>query len=79
MPLNSFESSALRALAKRINEYITANAENLAFGSSIVQDDVNATAQNYCSAVAYMRALRDVLGMCEEVEDELLGRGKKQQ
>lgn len=75
--LNSFEAASLRALAKKINEYIAANSENLALGSSAVTSDVNATAMNYTSAVAYMRALRDVLGMCEEVEDELLGRTTK--
>lgn len=70
--LNSFDSAALRGLRKKIDEYIEVNAKNLAFGSSIVQSDVHATAMHYCEAVAYIRALNDVIGMCADVEDDLL-------
>lgn len=77
MPLNSFESNALRLLQQKIDTYIRANADNLAIGSSLVVNDISATALAYSSAVSYIRALNDVLGMCTEVEDELMGRGKK--
>lgn len=78
MPLNSFESNALRLLEQKINAFIKANADNLAIGSSLVLNDANATALAYSGAVSYIRALNDCLGMCEEVEDEMMGRtGKK--
>lgn len=76
--LNSFEAAALRALKKKIDAYLLANQINLANGNSLVDSDTAATAMNYSSAVGYVRALNDVLGMCQEVEDELMGRGKKQ-
>lgn len=74
--LNSFEANSLRLLAKKIDATIQEKARILVIGSAAIQNDVNATAMNYCSEVAYVRALHDVLGMCEDVEDELL-RGKK--
>lgn len=74
--LNSFEAASLRLLAKKVGDAIQTRAANLVIGSALVQNDADATALNYSGEVAYVRALNDVLGMCHDVEDELL-RGKK--
>ena len=69
-----FETPAFRALEGKIGELIRINVDNLAIGSSIIANDMNATAQAYCSAVAYIRALHTVIELCEQVEDEQFGR-----
>lgn len=72
--LNSFESAVLRLLEKRLADYLAANIQTLSYGGDLVVGNVHATAQNYSSSTAYIRALRDVLALCKEVEDEMLGR-----
>lgn len=73
--LNSFEAASLRKLKQKIDLRIADNADGIAGGNCMVLNDADATAQNYSSATAYIRALHDVLELCKEVEDELL-RGK---
>lgn len=77
--LNSFDAASLRLLAKKVSEIIDANNEALGGGNAFVLGDINATAQNYVSTTNYVRALRDVLTLCQQVEDELLGRNEKKQ
>jgi hypothetical protein len=67
----TFDTVALRMLAKRVDELITINRDNLGTGNALVPGDANATALNYSSAVGYIRALHDILGVCEDVEDQL--------
>ena len=76
--LNSYDSAAMRLLAKKLNEIIDANKEELAFGNAIVGGDVNATATNYCHAVGLVRGLKLAIELCQTVEDELLGRSPSQ-
>lgn len=77
-PLNSFESVFARALEKKIKAVQEANAEDLAKGNAVIQNDLVATGGNYLSSVAYIRALDNVLDWCRDVEDEMMGRtGKK--
>ncbi len=77
MPLNSYESRAQSLLANKLDARITAIATSLANGDARNIGDVAATAQTYSEQIGYIRALRDVLTLCQEVEDELLGRKKK--
>ena len=72
----TLDTVALRTLAKRVNEVLRANADDLAAGNGIVQNDLVATGGNYFSSVAYVRALHDVLEWCKQVEDDLI-RGKQ--
>jgi hypothetical protein len=74
--ISPFESRALRILEKKLNERRDINAAALASGNARVASDAFATAQNYCEAVGYMRAIGDVLSLLEEVEDELVGRNR---
>ncbi len=74
--LNSFESAALRLLVQKITSVMHSNIEAVAFGNARIGNDINATAMNYSGAVSYIQALYDVTGLCQEVEDELLGRAK---
>lgn len=68
----TLDTAALRMLAKRIDAWIRINADNLAIGSSLVHGDANATLQAYSSAVGYVKALNDVLTLCQEVESDLI-------
>jgi len=67
----TLDTAALRLLAKKVDTLIEINRHNLGTGNALVPGDANATALNYSSAVGYIRALHDILGMCEDVEDEL--------
>jgi phytoene/squalene synthetase len=77
--LNSFDAASLRLLAQKVNTIIDVNSDALARGNGYIPGDTAATAQNYCSSINYIRALNDVLGLCQEVEDELLGRNQKKE
>lgn len=75
--LNSFDAASLRLLAQKVNDRIDANSAAVAGGNAYIPGDTVATAQNYCSQINYLRALHDVIALCQEVEDELLGRNEK--
>lgn len=75
--LNSFDAASLRLLAKKVNDIIDANSLAVANGNAYIPGDTVATAQNYCSQINYIRALHDVIGLCKDVEDDLLGRNEK--
>lgn len=60
-----------RVLAATINEEIASRAEALANGSaSRVTEDVVSVAEKYAAAVSYIKALRNVLEMCQQIESE---------
>ncbi len=74
--MNSFDSTVGRLLAQRIAEEVKGREYNLARNSAR-SDEAAATARNYGEQTAYVLALDHVLEWCKEIEDELLGRGKK--
>lgn len=74
--VSPFESRALRILEHKLKARRAESADALACGNARLSNDAGATAQNYCEAVGYMRALRDVIGLLEEVEDEVVGRNR---
>lgn len=75
--MNSLEAHVARQLVERITEDMRARTEALLNGSAISQRDASATAQAYCEAVGYIRALQTVLIIVQEINDELTGRAKK--
>lgn len=76
--LNSFESRVVALLAQKIEQVIRANADALASGNARAGgSDINATVQNYCEAVGYIRGLNHVIDWCTEIEDQILGRQRK--
>lgn len=71
MPTLTLDTVALRLLTKRVHDLIDTNRNALGLGNALAPGDANATALNYSSAVGYIRALHDILGICEDVEEEL--------
>lgn len=70
--MNALDTMAMRLLQKKLDEWAEKNIRALANGGSLDIGDFHATALQYSSAVAYIRALTDVREtLCKEVEDEL--------
>lgn len=77
VPLNSFDSAALKAMAHRLDAMIIEHAEALANGAASMKGDASATALLYSDRVGFIRALRIMREQLQTIEDELLGRGPK--
>ncbi len=69
--INSFDSAALRLVDAKLQEWLTANADSMAVGTDLVPENASATAQNYAQHVGYCKALRDIKGLLEQVEEDL--------
>lgn len=59
-----------RKLNEKVREVWQAKSDELEAG---YLGDPGLVAMNYRATVGYIRALRDVLDMCEQVEEELMG------
>lgn len=58
-----------RALASLIAERLEERKEALAGGgASLITEDVVSVSEKYAAAVSYIQALRDVLGLCQQIE-----------
>lgn len=75
--LTSFDTEIGRRLAADIETHLQGHKDGLAAGTARVENSADATAQNYAEAVGYVRALNAVLAFLREIEDEMMGRGKK--
>jgi len=69
--MNSYESAVGQLLARRIEELIGEKTRVLIDGGRITANDPQATASAYMSEVSYIRALRDVMQICQDVERDL--------
>lgn len=76
MSLSSFESRFHQLLVKRVDAEADATARLMAQGKARGSDAAD-TAQKYSDLVGYVRGLQKALQFCEEIEADLLGRGKK--
>ena len=75
-PLNSFESAFYGHLHQRIEEDAKRVAGEMISGFAL-GGDATATVQKYSEAVGYYKGLQAVLRMCSDVQDHLMGRGKR--
>lgn len=78
--VSSFDSVFRTRLHTRIEESIERHMLSLANGEarpSKNSSTLRTTAEAYENLVGYIQALRDVVGMCQDVEDDLMGREKK--
>lgn len=71
---DSFDSAVARSLALKLGELIADIGAGLAIGSAM-RETPQLTAQRYSEELGYVRALKDVLAFCREIEEELHGRG----
>lgn len=63
-----------RELYGKVMEQITNRAERLINGSAArTTDGVSSVAENYAAQTAYIKALQDVLGLCEDIERDRYG------
>jgi hypothetical protein len=69
--MNSYESAVGQLLARRIHELIGQKTKAIADGGRINESDPQVTAAAYMAEVYYIRALRDVMEICKEVESDL--------
>lgn len=69
--MNSYESAVGQMLARRIEELLAEKHLHLEEAQFVNFSDPNATASTYISEVAYMRALRDCLQICQDIESDL--------
>ncbi len=69
--MNSYESAVGQLLARRLEEIIGEKTRALADGGRINENDPQATAAAYMAEVYYIRALRDVMRICQDVESDL--------
>lgn len=74
--LNSFASVFHQRVVKEIEDRINSLAIDLVDGSAR-GSDFNATAQEYVRIVGHIYGLREALKVCQHIEDELTGKGKK--
>lgn len=72
-----------RALHRRLAADLEERILNLAAGSAAQNDsDTKSVAEKYAAQVAYIRAIQDVMGICEELERERYGdrpKGKEEE
>lgn len=69
--MNSYESAVGQLLARRLQERIGEITDNLASGGLLATGDPQAIGSQYRSEVSYIRALRDVMEICKEIEADL--------
>ena len=69
--MNSYESAVGQLLARRLQELIGEKTMAIADGGRINENDPQVTAAIYMAEVYYIRALRDVMRICQEVESDL--------
>lgn len=69
--MNSYESAVGQLVTRRIQELIGEKTAAIALGGSIDPRDPQATAALYIQEVSYLRALRDVMQICQDVEADL--------
>jgi hypothetical protein len=69
--LNSFESVFHQELVKWLLTDIGERAQKLGDGSARRGSDVSATGMAYFEEAAYIRALRDVIDHCKQIESDL--------
>lgn len=74
MAISSFDTVVNQRVAKRIDEAIQTLALNLVDGSAR-GSDFAATAQEYFRVIGHIYGLREALKICQDVEDELIGKG----
>jgi hypothetical protein len=69
---------------RRLNKLLVEKMDNrmvqLANGGAMqIRESTTTVAENYAAQVAYIKALNDVIGWCQEVEDEKYGKTPKPQ
>ena len=69
--MNSYESAVGQLLVRRLQELIGEKTQAIADGGQINPSDPQATAAAYMAEVNYIRALRDVMQICKDVESDL--------
>ena len=66
-----------QTLATRLNEELSSRVEQLINGSATrMGDEPTSTAEKYAAQVSYIRAIRHVLELCDEISDDQYGNRK---
>lgn len=71
--VSKFETRAFRLLAERLDNKVQDAALALAQGAAR-SASAEATAQEYCEKAGFIRGLQTVVGMCQDIEDEIMGK-----
>ena len=71
-----FDIRALSLLSERLDAIIQNKALSVVQGG-VLGKTTDETAQGYADAIGYVRAMNDVIKVCEDIEDQIMGRKTK--